>query len=130
MAAVIDFRHLAPIAVLATALLAGCGSGGAPSGDPPGTYAGYSEGEAISSASYILRSQLADETSPLFQKELEVGELEQGTMVDGTTRAWIAHLEDFDRDPSPWCLLVRTSSLNAGQKPITYDLQQCDDVAP
>ena len=82
--------------------MAGCaGGGGVPSGDPPGSYAGYSEGEAISSASTILRSQLAEEGSPLFQKTLEVGELEKGTMADGSTRARIAHTRGLRHETVP-----------------------------
>jgi hypothetical protein len=129
MASVTIFR-LCALALAAIVLLAGCASGGAPSGDPPGLYAGYSEGEAISSTTSILRSQLAEPGSPLFQKELEVGEVEQGTMVDGSTRAWVAHLLDFDGNPTSWCVLVRTSGLNAANRPIIYDVQLCDDVTP
>ena len=70
MGPAVGSRQCLPVLV-AVALLAGCGGGGATGADPPGLFAGYSEGEAVSNASYVLRSLLADPSSPLFQKELE-----------------------------------------------------------
>lgn len=119
--------RLVLLSLAAGALLAGCAGGGAQTGDAPGSFAGYSKGEAVGSATYVLRSQLADPASPLFQKELEVGEVEEGRMSDGTN-AWVAHLEDFDRNPSPWCLLVRAGQTNSPTKPVVYDLQRCNAV--
>lgn len=115
------------IAVVVSVAVAGCG-GAQVSGDPPGSYGGYSKGEAMSSAAYVLRSQLAEPDSPLFQKELEVGDLEQGQMSDGS-RAWIAHLEDFQRQPSAWCLLVRAEQTASPDKAVVYDLQRCDALS-
>ena len=82
----------------------------------------------MTTAAALTTTAAVTEYFLLFQKELEVGTLDKGTMESGK-RAWVAHLEDFDRNPSPWCLLVRAGETSAPNKAVVYDVQRCSAIA-
>ena len=99
---------------------AGCGSGGASSGQ----FAGLSRYDAETSALEALHQEEGDPSSPVYGQALLFGHAAHGQRPDGN-QAWIVSLKTTAGKASPYCVAIWSETQAAFQTKYGYGLIPC-----